>query len=67
MRSLVRRVTWRGRSFRFQRMAGAPAAETVDWAVSSGFEFIGTMPCVSHVTTGEFDVQCLTWLAELMG
>ena len=47
-------------------MAGGPAAETCDWAVSCGFEFIGTMSCVEDVTTGEFEVRCLTWLTELL-
>ena len=61
----MRCITWQGRTFRFQRMAGRQAGEALDWAVSCGFEFIGTMSCV-EVTTWEFDARCVTWLAELI-
>ena len=66
MRSMMRCVAWRGQMFRFQRMTGGRAGGTLDWAVSSGFEFIGTMACVGDVTTGEFEVRCLRWLTELL-
>jgi hypothetical protein len=35
--------------------------------VSRGGEFIGTMPCSPEVTTKDFDVRGLHWLAELLG
>jgi hypothetical protein len=35
--------------------------------VSRGGEFIGTMPCSPEVTTQDFDVRWLHWLADLFG
>ena len=67
MRHRMRCVTWQGRSFRFQRMGAGRPDDTHEWSVSNGLEFIGTMSCGDEVTTREFELRCLRWLAELMG
>jgi hypothetical protein len=68
MRYRTRSITWHGQAFHFQRFQSkGNAAETVEWAVSHGPEFIGVMPCSPEVTTREFDVRCSNWLAELLG
>jgi hypothetical protein len=67
MRHPMRSITWKGRAFRFDRMIAPWLGDPSDWAVSSGLEFIGTMTCGTRVTTGEFDVQCVQWLNELLG
>jgi hypothetical protein len=66
MRHTMRCVTWRDRSFRFQRMPARWAEDTLEWSVSCGLEFIGTMACAVSVTTGEFEVRCRGWLDELL-
>jgi hypothetical protein len=42
-------------------------SDTSLWAVSRGGEFIGTMPCPPEVTTKDFDIRGMHWLAELLG
>jgi hypothetical protein len=66
MRSHARSLTWKGQSFRFQRMS-LPDLDphTPLWAVSRQGEFIGVMPCSEEITTKDFDVRGLTWLREL--
>jgi hypothetical protein len=69
MRARSRSLIWRGQTFRFQYLASAavPKTESALWAVSRGGEFIGTMPCSPEVTTKDFDVRGVHWLAELLG
>ena len=69
MRARSRSLIWRGQTFRFQYLAAAPLPknESALWAVSRAGEFIGTMPCSPEVTTKDFDVRGLHWLAELLG
>ncbi len=70
----MRTITWNGRAYRFEAMptvrepAGIAvrAVRTTEWAVSSQREFIGAMTCPAEVTTGEFEVRCEQWLAELL-
>jgi hypothetical protein len=65
MRYAMRSICWQGQVFRFQRMPAPRANDTLEWSVSCGLEFIGTMSCLGTVTTGEFDVRCLQWLRRL--
>jgi hypothetical protein len=69
MRARSRSLTWRGQTFRFQYLSSSPVPKTESalWAVSRGGEFIGTMPCSPEVTTKDFDVRGVHWLAELLG
>jgi len=69
MRARSRSLTWRGQTFRFQYLSSTlvPMSDTALWAVSRGGEFIGTMPCPPEVTTKDFDVRGMHWLAELLG
>jgi hypothetical protein len=69
MRARSRSLIWRGQTFRFQYLASSPVphSESALWAVSRGGEFIGTMPCSPEVTTKDFDLRGLHWLAELLG
>lgn len=67
MRDQTRRVTWHGKTFRFDRLTARASEETLDWAVSCGLEFIGTMAARMDVTTGEFEVRCERWLDGLLG
>ena len=67
MRYPIRNISWQGRTFRFERMAAPRLASSPDWAVSYRLEFIGTMSCRVDVTTGEFEVQGVRWLSELLG
>jgi hypothetical protein len=69
MRARSRSLIWRGQTFRFQYLSATPVpmSDSALWAVSRGGEFIGTMPCSPEVTTKDFDVRGLSWLAELLG
>jgi len=67
MRYQTRSVTWYGRTFRFERLTARTSDDSLDWAVSCGLEFIGTMAARTDVTTGEFDVRCERWLDGLLG
>ena len=69
MRARSRSLMWGGQTFSFQYLSSSPApkSESALWAVSRGGEFIGTMPCSPEVTTKDFDVRGLHWLAELLG
>ena len=67
MRYRTRSVTWQGKAFRFDCLPAPAVADSREWAVSCGLEFIGTMTCRGEVTTGEFDVRCASWLKDLLG
>jgi hypothetical protein len=73
VRYFMRTITWNGRAYRFEAMPAGQRAEIqqspgriTEWAVSLQREFIGEMTCPSEVTTGEFDLRCHEWLAELL-
>ena len=64
----LRSITWQGQAFQFQRLQSEPSKKDSSlWAVYRRGEFIGTMPCSGDVTTKDFDVRSLRWLAELLG
>jgi hypothetical protein len=69
MRARSRSLTWRGQTFRFQYLSSTavPRSDAALWAVSRAGEFIGTMPCSPEVTTKDFDLRGIHWLAELLG
>jgi hypothetical protein len=67
MHSRTHSVTWQGQTFRFECLpAKGGTGDLPQWAVSREREFIGTMSCSLEVTTKDFDVRCLRWLAELL-
>jgi hypothetical protein len=60
-------VIWQGQAFHFERIhPKASGTEISVWAVSRGGEFVGTMPCALGITTKDFEVRGLRWLAELL-
>jgi len=66
MRYRTRSITWQAQTFRFECLPSTSGPSgPPQWAVSRAREFIGTMPCSLEVTTREFEVRCLRWLAEL--
>jgi hypothetical protein len=67
MRHSIHCVIWGHRAYRFERFSTRRGAETSEWAVCRGLEFIGTMSCSADLTTGEFDVRCSAWLTDLLG
>jgi hypothetical protein len=67
MRYRRRSVNYAGRPFSFERIASWESGGMgAFWAVSHRGEFIGTMTIAGEITTKEFDVQCVGWLAELL-
>jgi hypothetical protein len=64
----TRSITWQGQSFQFEGLRLAPSKSSPPlWAVYRRGEFIGTMPSPAEVTTKEFEVRGMQWLAELLG
>lgn len=68
MRHKTLSIAWRGQEFHFERLESGfrPPNQTAEWAVWRRGEFIGTMPCVTEVTTKEFELRCTRWLRELL-
>jgi hypothetical protein len=67
MHPRTRSIAWRGQQFQFQWLQHKePTENSLQWAVSRRGEFIGTMACPTGVTTAEFDVRCIHWLADLL-
>jgi hypothetical protein len=67
MRYRRRSVSYAGKPFSFERIASWESGGTgAFWAVSHRGEFIGTMTTSGEITTKEFDVRCMGWLAELL-
>lgn len=72
MRHRTHSTTWQGQAFHFECLESKTgASDQPQWAVSRwrefiGREFIGMMGCSLEVTTKDFDVRCLHWLAELL-
>ena len=67
MRHARRSVSYAGEPFRFERQNWESGSQQVVWAVSHRGEFIGTMSTPTEITTRDFDVRSIQWLAELLG
>ena len=64
----TRTISWRGRTYSFQRLQDAGVAGIAEeWAVLRGGEFIGMLQCATALSTRDFDLRCLQWLTELLG
>jgi hypothetical protein len=61
-------VKYAGQPFSFERVEKwGPSENPVTWAVSRRGEFIGTLTSPQEISTREFDLRCMQWLAELLG
>ena len=68
MRSRRRSVKYAGQPFSFERVEEWGSSEDrVTWAVSRRGEFIGTLTSPNEISTRDFDMRCMQWLAELLG
>jgi hypothetical protein len=68
MRHRRRSVSYAGQPYSFERVESWESGERrVVWAVSHRGEFIGTMNSSEEITTRDFDVRCVQWLADLLG
>lgn len=68
MRYRRRSVSYAGQPFNFERIeAGESGKNRLIWAVSRRGEFIGTLTSPQEITTKDFDLRCIRWLAELLG
>ena len=67
MRKRYRSISYRGQSFRFERMEEEKTKAAETWAAYRRREFIGMLSCTEPVTTKEFEVRCTRWLSELLG
>jgi hypothetical protein len=68
MRHKTLSIAWQGQDFHFERLESEAwsTRQTAEWAVWRRGEFIGTMPCITEVTTREFELRCTRWLGELL-
>jgi hypothetical protein len=68
MRSRRRSVKYAGQPFSFERVEEWGSSEDrVTWAASRRGEFIGTLTSPNEISTKDFDLRCMQWLAELLG
>lgn len=68
MRYRRRSVSYAGQPFNFERIeTGESGKNRLIWAVSRRGEFIGTLTSPQEITTKDFDLRCIRWLAELLG
>ena len=68
MRYRRRSVKYAGQPFSFERVEEWGSSEDrVTWAVSRRGEFIGTLTSPNEISTKDFDLRCMQWLAELLG
>lgn len=68
MRYRRRSVSYAGQPFNFDRIETWESGQNrFIWAVSRRGEFIGTLTSPQEITTKDFDLRCIRWLAELLG